>query len=133
MKEHLTVFVSGHLDVTPDEFLTYYVPKLTIYLKQGCHFIVGDANGADFLAQEYLFTQLTALKQLRRLTVVHMFDAPRNLCHDEIATVGGFTSDGERDDYGTAHSELDLLYLKPGRLNSGTAKNLIRRLSTLKK
>lgn len=118
-----TVFVSGHLDLTEEEFQTHYHRAIFSYLIAGpkYHFIVGDARGADTM-----FQQLAKDWNLDDVvTVCHMFDKPRNhLCGKLI---GGFQSDEERDQFMTLHSDLDLAWVRPGRENSGTAKNLRRR------
>jgi hypothetical protein len=49
-----TYFVSGHLDLTKEEFDEHYVPKLAQAIEEGCHFVVGDAPGCDFMAQRFL-------------------------------------------------------------------------------
>lgn len=117
-----TIFVSGHLDLNDAEFAEHYAPSLREFASEpDMHFIVGDAPGADTKAQEYL----KALG-VTRLTVYHMFTAPRNWCG--VGTLkGGYTSDNARDAAMTAESTDDLAWVRPGREKSGTAKNLLRR------
>ena len=114
------VFVSGHLDLTREEFYEHYVPVL-LPLVASHHFIVGDAEGCDALAQEFLSSFNATY------VIYHMFKAPRN-CYDRwVALFGGFKSDSERDEAMTRASSLDVAWIRPGRENSGTAKNLKRR------
>ena len=48
-------FVSGHLDVTPEEFNEFYKSQIDRALEDtGSSFVVGDARGADYLAMQYL-------------------------------------------------------------------------------
>jgi hypothetical protein len=117
---NIIVFVSGHLDVTPDEFNTHYIPKIQSAVERGAHFIVGDARGADFLFQQY------AAKNNLNVTVFHMFQSPRNNAGSS-PTKGGFASDEERDTAMTHSSTEDIAWIRPGREKSGTAKNLARR------
>ena len=117
-----TVFVSGHLDLTEEEFQDHYVPLLTQYCDLGYHFVVGDARGADTLAQKFL----AANCHRPHVNVFHMFTEPRNL-HGEFLSTGGYTSDNERDTAMTLGSDLDLAWVRPGREKSGTAKNIARR------
>lgn len=81
----------------------------------------GDARGADAQAQEFLRAQ-----GCRDVTVYHMFERPRNNA-GFFKTKGGFGSDIERDLALTQASDLDLAWVRPGRENSGTARNLARR------
>lgn len=117
-----TVFVSGHLDLTEEEFREHYVPKLLYYCEQGYNFVVGDARGADTLTQKFLAEN----QHKPYVLVYHMFNAPRNL-HGEFCTAGGYTSDEERDEEMTIGSDEDLAWVRPGREKSGTARNLNRR------
>ncbi|MEM7156328.1 MAG: hypothetical protein AAF799_25970 [Myxococcota bacterium] len=117
-----TFFVSGHLDLTDAEFEAHYVPSITEALADSdARFVVGDARGADAKAQAYLSTRAA-----ERVTVFHMFTAPRNN-HGAFPTRGGFESDAERDRALTAASDRDIAWVRPGRERSGTAKNIARR------
>lgn len=113
-----TYFVSGHLDITPDEFAEHYMARLIRANAAGASFVVGDAPGCDTIAQQFLRDQ--------DITVFHMFTSPRNNPAG-LPTRGGFTSDEERDRAMTAASDDDIAWVRPGRENSGTARNLIRR------
>jgi hypothetical protein len=115
-------FVSGHLDLTPDEFQEHYVPKLQKAIAQNHNFVVGDARGADALTQGFLAYILPK----ERVKVYHMFDSPRNNVGN-FPTRGGFKSDNERDSEMTRMSDYDIVWIRPGRENSGTAKNVERR------
>jgi hypothetical protein len=115
-------FVSGHLDLTDAEFAAHYVPQIEAAKARGCQFIVGDARGADLLFQQY------AVRKRLNVTVVHMYDRPRNNVGD-FPLVGGFRSDADRDAAMTAASSFDIAWVRPGRQRSGTAKNLQRRAS----
>jgi hypothetical protein len=115
----MTHFISGHLDLTGAEFDAHYRPAIDEALARGDSFVVGDARGTDALTQAYLLGRTTAV------VVYHMFTAPRNNAGFE--TVGGFTSDEERDERMTAASGGDIAWVRPGRKKSGTQKNLDRR------
>ena len=53
----LTAFVSGHMDVTPQERSQHYLPRLDDALAQGQLFVIGDAKGVDASALAYLLSQ----------------------------------------------------------------------------
>ena len=118
-----TYFVSGHLDLTVDEFREHYAPRLSTALQDDADtaFVVGDARGCDLMAQLYL-RDARAL----RVQVFHMLERPRNNVGG-FPTVGGFTSDAARDAAMTAASDADIAWVRPGRTTSGTAANLARR------
>ena len=111
-------FISGHLDLTQAEFNEHYRPQIDIALSKNQGFVVGDARGADTLAQQYLFGKTEAI------TVYHMFESPRN--NAGFPTKGGFQSDKERDEQMTRDSHQDIAWVRPGREKSGTQKNLDR-------
>lgn len=113
-------YVSGHLDLSEEEFAAHYVPKLVEAVARGCRFVVGDARGADLLFQRY------AQAQGLSVTVFHMFAGPRNNVGG-FPVVGGFATDAARDEAMTAASGFDVAWVRPGRERSGTAKNLKRR------
>lgn len=115
----MIVFVSGHLDLTPEEFEEHYLWKLDAAFIIGETFVVGDARGSDDLAQKHL--------KMRGASVVvyHMFDNPR--CNQGFSLEGGFSSDDARDEAMTKASDYDIAWVRPGREKSGTAKNLKRR------
>jgi hypothetical protein len=122
-------FISGHLDITFDEFFDYYAPKLRhiINNEPDAKFVVGDAKGCDCFAQTYLSINISH----DDVTVYNMFDSPRNNAW-EFKTIGGFKSDEERDAAMTKASTHDIAWVRPGREKSGTAKNLERRKNEIK-
>lgn len=142
------VFVSGHIDLTKEEFATHYVPQLREALEDGASFVVGDATGCDFMAQRWLWKNAGGRCRHELCRVFHMLESPRHsFCsgfgsHDPNSTpsgggfplVGGFTSDDERDAAMTDASTHDIAWVRPERKkkNSGTAKNLQRRVERLK-
>lgn len=117
------IFISGHLDLTNAEFVEHYAPRIDAACKSGdtVAFHVGDARGADAMAQEFLESRRAPV------FVYHMFEKPRNLYGQLFKVIGGFTSDEERDAAMTAASTEDIAWVRPGREKSGTAKNLARR------
>lgn len=113
-------YVSGHLDLTDEEFAAHYAPLLRDAMTRNEAFVVGDARGADEMAQRVLVGYA-------HVTVFHMFVSPRNNL-GAFPTRGGFTSDGTRDAAMTEASTADIAWVRPGREKSGTARNVQRRL-----
>jgi hypothetical protein len=116
-----TYFVSGHLDLTLDEFRDNYAPRIAAALVDDAAFVVGDARGADLMAQMYLRDA-----RAPRVQVFHMLERPRNNVGG-FPTVGGFATDDARDAAMTNASDKDIAWVRPGRGKSGTAANLARR------
>ena len=88
-----TYFVSGHLDLTMDEFREHYAPKIAkaLSVDADAAFVVGDARGCDLMVQLYL-RDARAL----RVQVFHMLEKPRNNVGG-FPTIGGFLTDAARD------------------------------------
>ena len=127
-----TYFLSGHLDLTADEFDQYYKPRIDDILEEcdqqswlAALFVVGDARGADAMCQQYLFEQQAKYVSAVLVTVYHMFTSPRN--NAGFPVIGGFKSDSERDAAMTQASDVDIAWVRLGREKSGTQKNLDRR------
>jgi hypothetical protein len=118
----MVYFISGHLDLTDKEFEEHYRPRIEAAITEGAEFFVGDARGADTKAQQFLMWKGCLV------IVYHMLQTPRN--NTGFATEGGFTSDEERDAAMTRDSDADIAWVRPGRENSGTAKNMKRRQDT---
>ena len=114
-----TNFISGHLSLTDAEFNEHYRSAIDEALSRGDTFVVGDARGADTIAQNYL------LGRTQAVVVYHMFTEPRN--NAGFKTIGGFKTDEERDKQMTADSDHDIAWVRPGRERSGTQKNIDRR------
>ena len=116
-------FISGHLDLTQQEFNDHYMEHVIKAAREmDSEFVIGDAIGCDRFSQIMLAT----LGYRNRFTVYHMFDKPRN-CEHSVKIIGGFKRDKERDEAMTNASTHDIAWIRPGREKSGTAKNLERR------
>lgn len=125
-KEKRIFFISGHRDITYEEFHKLYEPIIKEKIEQyDAYFVIGDYEGVDILAQNYL---LDILKyDADKVTVYHMFGKPRYVNNHVIHTVGNFTTDVERDTAMTSISNEDIAFVRKGRYQSGTGQNIIRR------
>jgi len=122
----MTYFISGHRDITQEEFDFYYAMDLQCLIENDplARFVVGDYHGVDIMAQKFL---LDYPFDPKKVTVYHMFEKPRNLASTEFNISGGYTSDEERDAAMTDASDLDLAWIRKGKEKSGTAQNVLRR------
>lgn len=113
-------FISGHGDLTQDEFDTHYRPYIDKAIAEGASFLVGDYTGCAKMSQMYL-----RHKGVENVTIYHMFWMPRYSLGYPM--LGGFKSDNERDTAMTNISDEDIAWVRPGKERSGTAKNKSRR------
>lgn len=119
----ITAFVSGHRDITDDEFNKFYVPKLMSAIADGHRIVVGDYQGVDYLTQRWLKD-----RGYTNVIVYHMFIKPRYYV-EGFPLRGGYISDEDRDSSMTKDSDYDIAYVRVGKENSGTAINLARRIN----
>ena len=121
-----TYFISGHRNITEDEF-DVYKRKIQSVLETtpDALFVVGDYYGVDIMAQNYLINDLQIAPE--RITVYHMFTTPRNTNEQIINFVGGFESDEERDAAMTKDSSFDIAFIRHHTQLAGTAQNILRR------
>lgn len=130
-------FISGHRDLSYEDFEKYYIPKINQVLENDpyAEFVVGDYHGVDKFAMDYIYN-----KTGRKLTIYHMFKSPRNIPEGyeppigieemldcSVSVISGFKSDEERDAAMIAASDFDIAFVKDNRWNSGTAQNIKRR------
>ena len=125
-----TYFISGHRNITQEEFDNNYGKYLTDLLTKtpsttNVRFIMGDYYGVDIMAQHYLIDVLNFPPE--RICVYHMFDKPRNIHPLIVNKVGGFTSDEERDAAMTRDSHFDIAFVRNHNKWSGTGANILRR------
>lgn len=122
----MTYFISGHREISQEEFDTLYKP---IIHELACNldnkFVVGDYWGVDEMAQTYLDS---ILEDKSRVTVYHMFKKPRVCVSPDFKQKGDFLDDESRDAAMTQNSDQDIAFVRPGKRNSGTAQNIIRRI-----
>lgn len=121
-----TYFISGHRNITEEEFITYKTAIQNILNKTpDAFFVVGDYEGVDIMAQNYLIDELGI--NPNQVTVYHMFETARNINKGVQYTVSGFKSDEERDAAMTEASGHDIAFVKDHTKWSGTGQNILRR------
>lgn len=121
-----TYFISGHRDITEQQFERYKNELHAVFVNNtNARFVVGDYHGVDIMAQDFLMDILELDPD--RITVYHMFDAPRNINPKITRTKGGFQTDSERDEAMTNASYQDIAFVADNKKMSGTAENILRR------
>lgn len=116
-----TAMISGHLNLSEEEFAEHYIPAIDVAILAGDWFCVGDAPGADCMAQRYLWKHC----EHHRVTVYHAFAGARNT--HGFKTVGRFPSQTAKDAAMTQASHYDIAWVRAGKEVSGTARNIQRR------
>ena len=118
-------FVSGHRDLTKEEFEEHYVPLIQKVIKEDSwvEFVVGDWEGCDTLFIDYIFYRFPE-------TFINLYcvKSPRiySEFHENINVCRRNTYD-ECDASMTRNSDFDIAWIRPGRENSHTANNIRRR------
>lgn len=134
-----TYFVSGHIDLTDDEFQENYVPILNDILSKDpdASFVLGDATGADAMTQKFLHYRSIP----RTRVTIYYKTTPKNPF--DFLTKGPFSSHPEKDKQMTKESDSDIAWIRPKDLHrlllesqgktfdpkyvTGTEKNIQRR------
>lgn len=121
-----TIFISGHRDITEEEFEIYYQPRILTEIEENpdVKFVIGDYHGCDIIAQNFL---IDIEFNPDNITVYHMKESARNINPKIKNTVGGFETDEERDAAMTNNSYKDIAFVRDHTKLSGTAQNILRR------
>lgn len=114
-------FISGHRNITDNEFNDIYIPLLdNALLDKNASFVVGDYDGVDAMAQIYL------IGKTNKVSVYHIGKHPMNNLNG-WDTIGMFNDDIDRDSTMTRDSEEDIAWIRnPGDM-TGTEQNIVRR------
>lgn len=137
-KVTINVFVSGHLDLTQEEFEKYYKQEIDNRLKNESfvkfhlNFYIGDCKGGDLIAFKYIFDNYINDNYLDNIYVCVMdnnefssnYNYPK---HHKVKIITGFKTHEERDCYMTKNTDYDILWIRHNYWNSGTAQNFVRR------
>lgn len=122
----MTYFISGHRDLTWEEFAKWYAPAISkaFHEDKDASFVVGDCEGADRMAQDYL---MAVGVDPRNVMVFSMSKRPRYGANIRMHVAGGYENDIKRDEAMTSASHRDIAFVRKGKEDSGTAQNIIRR------
>lgn len=121
-----TYFISGHRDLTENEFEYYYIPLIQEALSENpnAKFVVGDFDGCDIMAQNYL---VNIIDDIANITVYCVGETPRNINPNIIYIKNGFADDREKDNAMTNASFKDIALVRDPKIWSGTGENILRR------
>ena len=124
-------FISGHRDLTKEEFNQHYAPIIDEIICNAVftEFVVGDWEGCDSMLIDFLLSQ----PDYPPITIYHVDETPRltydgePLCNFENIYFTQCTTYDECDELMTRDSTFDVAWIRPGREDSHTAKNIKRR------
>lgn len=121
-----TYFISGHRDLTENEFEYYYIPLIQEALSENpnAKFVIGDFDGCDIMAQNYL---VNIIDDIANITVYCVGETPRNINPNIIYIKNGFANDREKDIAMTNASFKDIALVRDPKIWSGTGENILRR------
>jgi hypothetical protein len=138
------VFISVHRNITPKEFNYNYIDKIQSFFnwvskessvaEKHLTFYIGDCNGCDKLASDFIVNYIIT-ENVKNISVVlcrmvYPFDGQNKLLqtnYDFIKILTQFKTHEERDCFMTENTEYDILWVREGEWDSGTAQNFVRR------
>ena len=123
-------FISGHRDLTQEEFDKYYIPKISKILDSDydAEFVIGDLEGCDKMALEFLLAQpiydFITIYYVDNIRIKAFGEIPTNF--ENVYIIQRNTYD-ECDEAMTECSDFDIAWVRPGKEDSHTAMNIKRR------
>ena len=119
-------FVSGHTDISPEEFATHYHTKLTDAAIQNHRFVIGHAPGADTMALLYLLEDLKVPSNhitiyIYSTHVDFMEIEKKRFKYLQIPFKEGFSSFRQRDSAMTRDSNYDILWVRSPEESTGVS------------
>lgn len=106
----MTAFISGHTDLSEEEFIQHYIPQLDSAIENKCQFVVGNARGADQLALNYLREKKVDPSVIT--LYCHPTPEKNKFIHFGIRIVDGFPSYNQRDIAMTRASTYDIAWVR---------------------
>jgi hypothetical protein len=121
--------ISGHRDITLEEFQNYYAGKIRKSNAEfsNCVYIVGDNPGCDKYAQEYL--RKIGVSPTRVIIYYRNATPPVNAYKCKTKA---FDTGNEKNIAMTNDSTHDIAWVRPGEIDSEPGKNIERRRAQTK-
>jgi hypothetical protein len=115
-------FVSGHRDLTEQEFVEHYLPKLlkVIEFDKDPIFLVGNYEGCD-----EMFLKFMQAGNYDHFVYLYYVDNPMR--HYDYVFTRHMETPNDCDYTMTSNSDFDIAWIRPGREDSHTANNIRRR------
>ena len=126
----MTYFISGHRDLTPEEFSKHYALWIRYVMNEDPYadFVIGDCEGCDTMALEYILSQpdygYISLYCVGSPNIRPFGEHPENF---ERVFVYPCKSYDDCDSTMTLVSDFDIAWVRAGKEDSYTVKNIKRR------
>lgn len=126
----MVYFISGHRDLTKEEFTQHYIPWIirVMITDPRAEFVIGDWEGCDTMALEFILSQSSyiciSIYYVDKLNIRIFGKHPTIF---EKVCVYRCKSYDECDSIMTSISDFDIAWIRPGKEDSYTAKNIKRR------
>ena len=128
------IYVFGNGNLSWEDFHRLYLEPLHTIEISECEFLIGDFRGTDVMMMEFLKNKTA------KVTILHVGERPRyfadtfNTQAGNWKKIGGFRSDGERDQQGIAMCThfLAIDFNSDEKRISGTQKNIKKCLALQK-
>ena len=140
---HTKIFISGHRNITEEEFKTNYIYLIQSYMNWAASssplgykhltFYIGDCIGCDTIALDYIVNYINEYNtdnvDVKLCMLKESFDGQNtNIPNNKyVEIIKEFTTHEERDTYMTENTMYDVLWVREGEWDSGTAQNFVRR------
>lgn len=117
-------FVSGHRDLTKEEFEEHYVPLIQKVMTEDqlAEFVVGNWEGCD----EMFLTYMRKINPEAWITIYCCSDS-RIKTYNNVYIYNIFNNYDECDASMTENSDFDIAWIRQGKEDSHTANNIKRR------
>ena|SRR5581483_5338407 len=105
-------FVSGHVELDHKTFLDHYQGPLDEAIKNQCSFVIGNAQGADTYALNYLLEKQVNPHNITIYIYSRFQKSCENYAKKGINVKSGFKSYSERDQSLTLNSDYDIAWVR---------------------
>ena len=107
-----TAFISGHTDLTNEEFVKHYVPQLKNALEENDNFLTAYAFGADVKSVDWLLRNGIDPKKITVYLLDKYIHKLKTLQELHVNVETGFGTHLKRDEKLTEDSDYDITWLR---------------------
>ncbi len=119
-------FISGHTNLTKEEFNKHYKPLLDNIINDNNtnSFVIGNSEGADKMAFQYLISKGISIDNITIYYFSKNNQEDNFYFHYKPKIIQGFTSYEKRDAAMTNASDKDILWIRPKEDNKKLLESL---------
>lgn len=121
----MNIFISGHKDLTQEEFEQYYIPLINQGMYNNVKFYISNYQNCDRFCYDYF-------EKCEYYNVEICFNRLGfSKINDKFIKAVGFKSDEEILIYMTEHTDKDIAWVRNENQLTTTAKNILRRFKMI--